>query len=188
MTIEQMKERGMNNLVLITHWKEHSAGDALAGAMLAYFLVEKLKIFNDLRVGRVDGTINTSKGLKTIYETDGDYCMMCGVGGEYDPKHGMFDYHQHTRKEGGRASAGMVFDWLISEGVINETLKRSMEPIVKLVDDDDMGVTTPIGGIPWAIKHMNIGHHSIDEEHDAVYIESMYFMSKIVENLEVSTK
>ena len=185
MTIEQMKKQGMDNLLLVTHWKSHHADDVMAGAMLAYFLVKKLELFNNVMVERVDYNEHTGKELKAKYESNDTYCMVYDVGRGYDPKHGMFDHHQFTKEEDGRASAGMVFDWLISEGVIDEALKRSMATIVKMVDDNDIGVIpAKEGELSWIIRHMNVDYDSSNEEHDEAYLDSMYFMAKMIESLD----
>ena len=185
MTIEGLKEKGYEELVAVTHWKSFHADDVVAGALLRYFLTKKLEIFKHVDFKRVDYNKFTGKELQEIYGNDDNYVMVYDVGRIYDPENGLFDHHQFTKEEDGRASAGMVFDWLVDEGVIDDTLKASMEPMIRMVDDNDIGVTPAKSGeLPWIIRHMNADYYSNDSTHLNSYLSAVTTITRVIKSLD----
>jgi len=185
MTIESLKERGLKELVAVTHWKSFHADDVVAGALLQYFLVKKLEIFKHVDFKRVNYNKSTGKELQEIYGNGDNYVMVYDVGRMYDPENGLFDHHQFTKEEDGRASAGMIFDWLVDEGVIDNTLKVSIEPIIRMVDDNDIGVKPAKNGeLSWVIRYMNVDYDSSNSEHLENYLTAVTMVTKVIESLD----
>jgi len=185
MTIRELKEKGFNNLHMVTHWKSFHADDVTAASLLQYFLVEKLSIFKDAKLSRVDYNKNSGEVLQEKYNNENTYCMVFDVGRKYDPSNGLFDHHQFTKEEDGRASAGMVFDWLVSEGAIDDALKLTLGPIIRMVDDNDIGVKpASIGELSWIIRHMNEPYDSDDRTHMAAFLKAMETVMSIIRSLD----
>ena len=185
MTIEQMKESGKNTLTLVTHHKGHHADDVMAGALLTYFLSDKLGIFTNVKLNRVDYNKFTGNKLKDMYSDEISTAIVYDVGGIYDPNKGLFDHHQFTNQEDSRASAGMVFDWLVEEGAIDSNLEQAMRPLIKMIDDNDIGIApSKIGELSWIIRHMNVSYECDDFKHNVAYKNSVGFVIKIIKSLD----
>jgi len=181
-----MKKEKLDTLVLVTHWENFHADDVTAGALLKYFLVEKLKLFKSVVVERTDRVASTGKELQIIFKKkyNNAYVIVYDVGRDYIPSEGLFDHHQFTTVEDNRASAGMVFDWLISEGTINEGLRKSMERIIRSVDNVTTGVSPALAGeMSWIINHMNEDFNASDEDDHTAYMSAMDMVERIIRSL-----
>ena len=177
------------NMVLITHWKTFHADDVVAGALLDYFLVDKLERYENCIIKRVDYNKYSGNELKTLVEDNTTECFVFDVGRSYEPENRLFDHHQYTKEEDGRASAGMVFDWLVNTKVIDSRLTKAMEPMIRMVDDNDIGVKpAAIGELSWIIRHLNPDYESSDKVFLDAYIDAANIVKKIIKSLDVANE
>ena len=73
-----------------------------------------------------------------------EYDFVVDIGGEYDPERGRFDHHQgNDPRVVNKSAAGLVFDFLVSEGKITEDEADYLRPVIKLVDMTDNGLIKP---------------------------------------------
>lgn len=75
-----------------------------------------------------------------------DCRYVCDVGGEYDPKRGLFDHHQVSYK-GGMSSAGMILSFLRDTGKLpEEDYQHLHDSLVAGIDAHDNGRAEQIPG------------------------------------------
>ena len=185
MNVGQIRKAELEKLVVVTHWKQFHADDVMAVALLKYFLVDVERLFKHTTIKRIDYNKMSGTEIKNKYtERCGNYVIVVDVGRVYNPKQGLFDHHQFTKEEDGRASAGMVFDWLVSEGVIAPKLANKLEPLIRYIDANDIGVRpAKTGEYSWMIRHLNRDYNSTDDEHYEAFTYAVEFTIKILDSL-----
>ena len=165
------------NLLAVTHFNQFHADDVTAGALISVFLKEDYGIIEFDRV-------NYQTPITEILarENDNTDVIIFDVGRCYDPSNGLFDHHQFRADEDGRASAGMVFDWLISEGKIGGRLEKLLRPLIKMVDDNDIGVRQAgEWEFPMIISKMNEEYNAPQEAHYEAFLKAVEFTAKLIE-------
>ncbi len=114
-----------------THDGPFHADDVLAAALIRVFY-------------RSDAKILRTRDLEHLSEAD----LVFDVGGVFDPDSRRFDHHQRDY-QGSRSSAGMVLDWLESEGHAPAAVARVLRAeIVDYVDAVDVGSRSSEEGVP----------------------------------------
>ena len=108
--------------------------------------------------------------------------LVADVGRRYEPKILNFDHHQFKQpEEEDRAAAGMVFDWLVEQGYINPLLEKNMRPLIKMIDENDIGVRpAQVGELPNIVAGFNRVEDEAAQEAAFEYVVNM--LMRIVEN------
>lgn len=147
------------------------ADDVTACALLLYFdLIEKDKVLRTRNYDR----------LATC-----EY--VCDVGGIYDPIQKRFDHHQASY-EGLLSSAGMVWEFLLDEKIIDKGLFEYLkERFIHGVDEVDNGVRFPPYGhadfSSVVASFIPISYDASDDEMDEGFFKAVDF---VLEYLEAS--
>jgi len=108
--------------------------------------------------------------------------LVADVGRRYEPEMLNFDHHQFKQpEEENRAAAGMVFDWLVEQGIINSILEKNLKPLIKLIDDNDIGVRpAQVGELPNIVAGFNRVENDAAQEAAFEYVVDM--LMRIVNN------
>ncbi len=118
-------------LSLATHNGPFHADDVLAAALV--------RVFKD-----ADATVLRTRDSEKLSNAD----VVFDVGGEFDAERCRFDHHQRDYT-GTRSSAGMVLDWLESEGSVRGTVAESLRhQLVNYVDAVDIGARGSDADVP----------------------------------------
>ena len=175
-----MKTTTTNNgkkLLAVTHYSQFHADDVVSAALISIFLKEE---YSEIRFERVNYQTPIADILAN--ENDNNDVIVFDVGRHYDPDNMLFDHHQFRSEEENRASAGMVFDWLVEEGKIGARLEESMRPLIKAVDDHDVGIRQAGNWeFPMLISKLNEEYSAPQEEHYKAFIGAVEFATKIFE-------
>lgn len=158
---------------LVTHFKGFHADEVMSTAMFMFAFRDAASGIAIKRVNyQLDNeALDAITGEKYIYD----------VGRIYNPDAHRFDHHQFRPEEDGRASAGMVFDYLCENGDIDSMLASRLKPLVKMVDDNDIGIrAAEIGELPWIIAKMN-GDDVIYNNNE--FLKAVNLVYEIIEKL-----
>ena len=118
-------------LKLATHDGSFHADDVLAAALIRVFLDP-------------DAEVIRSRDPSVLAQAD----IVFDVGHVFDPSARRFDHHQRDY-DGSRSSAGMVLDYLQSEGHVKSSVASKLRrDLVDHVDAVDTGVAEPTDGVP----------------------------------------
>ena len=158
---------------LVTHFKGFHADEIMSTAMFMF-------AFRDAASGIAIKRVNYQIPNEALDAIVGENYIY-DVGRIYNPEKGRFDHHQFSPAEDGRASAGMVFDYLCGHKHIDDMLASKLRPLVKMVDDNDIGVrAAEVGELPWIIAKMN----SEDEIHNSDnFLKAVGLVYEIIEKL-----
>jgi uncharacterized UPF0160 family protein len=101
--------------------------------------------------------------------------LVADVGRRYEPEMLNFDHHQFKQpEEENRAAAGMVFDWLVEQGVINSILEKNLRPLIKMIDENDIGVRpAQVGELPNIVAGFNRVENETAQEAAFEYVIDM---------------
>jgi len=108
--------------------------------------------------------------------------LVADVGRKYEPEMLNFDHHQFKQpEEEDRAAAGMIFDWLVEQGYINPILEKNLKPLIKLIDENDIGVRpAQVGELPNIVAGFNRVEDDAAQEAAFEYVVEM--LMRIVGN------
>ena len=184
LNIKVVKNGNVENPVcVIVHAGVFHADDVTAVALLDnFFYPDDMKY-----VVRVPHQADINEVKKEIKERLGEATkiIVADIGRKYNPSNLQFDHHQYGQgdKEFGHAAAGLVFEFLINEGFINDFEKKELEEFIKMVDENDIGIYQGPweGTIPWAISLMN-SDDIYSKLQDAKFVEAVNMVSKIIAN------
>jgi len=119
------------SLLCVTHSGPFHADDVLAWALLRVFHCPNARLVR-------------TRDAKVHKQAD----LVFDVGGSYDPAAGRFDHHQQSY-QGPLSSAGMILDWLESEGRVDAEIATTLrEEVVDYVDAVDNGRRVPDRHVP----------------------------------------
>lgn len=114
-----------------THSGTFHADDVLAFALIRRFVEPSANIVRTRDLDRL-----------------GACDIVIDVGGEFDPSRRRFDHHQ-VAYGGPRSSAGMILDWLESDGVVDHDLAQVLrDRMVDYIDAVDTGREAPRLDVP----------------------------------------
>tara|TARA_R110002096_G_scaffold44526_13_gene120506 strand:- start:92872 stop:93729 length:858 start_codon:yes stop_codon:yes gene_type:complete len=118
-------------LQLATHNGPFHADDVLAAALVRVFL-------------DAEATVVRSRNPEVLAKAD----VVFDVGGVFDVATRRFDHHQRDY-QGDRSSAGMVLDWLESDGHVSASIAEALRfQLVDYVDAVDTGARASAGDVP----------------------------------------
>ncbi len=144
-------------MLVATHSGPFHADDVLSWSLLSVFCDDELSLLR-------------TRDPDKLAQAD----IVFDVGGQFDPERMRFDHHQQSYT-GPLSSAGMVLDWLQSQGRLSDELADTLRAkLVGYVDDVDNGRTAPKAGVPCfpsIVEAMNASAHSM-AEFDAQFIEA----------------
>ncbi|MFK7998742.1 MAG: MYG1 family protein [Polyangiales bacterium] len=139
-------------MLLGTHSGPFHADDVLAAALIRTFLDAEAKVVR-------------SRDPEVLATAD----IVFDVGHVFDPETRRFDHHQREY-EGNRSSAGMVLDFLESEGNIEAPLAEHLRRVlVDYVDAVDVGARQPEDGVPCFSMLIGVLNESANEDFDKLY-------------------
>ena len=133
------------SLLCATHSGPFHADDVLAWALLRVFHCP-------------DARLVRTRDAKVLKTAD----VVFDVGGSYDPAAGRFDHHQQAY-QGPLSSAGMILDWLESEGLAAPHLAKALRAdVVDYVDAVDNGRRAPDRSVPCFARMVEAYTHEPD--------------------------
>lgn len=139
-------------MLLGTHSGPFHADDVLAAALIRTFL-------------DADAKVVRSRDPKVLATAD----IVFDVGHVFDADSRRFDHHQREY-EGKRSSAGMVLDFLESEGNVEASLAEHLRRVlVDYVDAVDVGARQPEDGVPCFSMLIGVLNESANEDFDKLY-------------------
>jgi uncharacterized UPF0160 family protein len=147
------------------------ADDVTACALMLYFeLIDRDKILRTRNYDRLD----TCE-------------FVCDVGGIYDPSKKRFDHHQATYL-GSMSSAGMIWEYLHSEKIINdEIFEYFKERFIHGVDEVDNGIRFPPYGhadfSSVVATFTPVSYDATDEDMDDAFFEAVDFVLQYIEKM-----
>ncbi len=159
-TIENVKELNVEeimneikkcNYVIITHWGDFHADEVTASALLNTFVEGE---FYTIRVPhQADVEEIKSKVLET---NSNSKVFVLDVGRKFDSENLYFDHHQFTASEMPVSSAGMIWNWLKEQEMINKLIEEELDEVIKAVDENDIGIKPfKPGDYAWVIHNLN---------------------------------
>ena len=158
----------MRAMLVATHSGPFHCDDVFAGALLRCFVAPELRFIR-------------TRDLERIRAAD----VAIDVGGEYDPARKRFDHHQREY-QGSLSSAGMVLQWLESEGRIDAALAGKLQSEwVDYIDAVDIGKRKPEDGVPClpTVVGTLCERAQTAEEFDAGYLEAVQICGAILDGL-----
>jgi len=157
------------NGVVLTHNGVFHADEITAIALLIIF-------------GVMVNTIVRSRDIEIINEfKSSDDGLLIDVGGEYNPKNGIFDHHHNRDGVDGKASAGIIADML----KISEDKYPSLSKLISEVDTQDIGVKlNPDNHFSNIIKSFNI-ITPFGEDNNSAFEEALRFAVRYLLNLKL---
>lgn len=155
--VEELNVEGIMNEIkkcdniIITHWGDFHADEVTASALLNTFVAEE---FYTIRVPhQADVEEIKSKVLEADSSTK---IFILDVGRKFDSENLYFDHHQFTASEMPVSSAGMIWNWLKEQGLINKIVEEELDNMIKAVDENDIGITPfKPGDYSWIIHNLN---------------------------------
>lgn len=139
-------------MLLGTHSGPFHADDVLAAALIRTFL-------------DADAKVVRSRDPEVLATAD----IVFDVGHVFDAETRRFDHHQREY-EGNRSSAGMVLDFLESEGNVEAPLAEHLRRVlVDYVDAVDVGARQPEDGVPCFSMLIGVLNESANEDFDKLY-------------------
>ena len=155
-------------MLVATHSGPFHCDDVFACALLRSFVDPNL-------------TLIRTRDLARIAQAD----IVIDVGGEYDPARGRFDHHQRGY-QGTFSSAGMVLQWLESDGRIDAALASKLrEQWVDYIDAVDNGRRKPAEDVPClpTVVGTLCEQAQTQEEFDARYAEAVQLCTHILHGM-----
>lgn len=133
-----------------THSGTFHADDVLAFALIRRFVAPTANIIR-------------TRDLERLATCD----IVIDVGGEYDPAKRRFDHHQIAYR-GPRSSAGMILDWLQSEGRVPSELADVLrDRMVDYIDAVDTGREAPRLDVPClarVVEYLGQGRNTAESQ------------------------
>ena len=190
LTINNIKsvENSDKRLIVVTHYGTFHSDDVLATALITHYVGKNASV----DVVRVNHQADVNK-IKEFLEKGEAEVFIVDVGREYNSAKKMFDHHQFSPDEFGHAAAGLIYQYLLENGFINEFEQEELEPLVDMVDKNDIGKWEGLyeGTFPWTVAL----HNSDDiysSEQDKRFVEIVEITLGILENIsdraEVKTR
>lgn len=157
------------SLVCATHSGPFHADDVLAWALLQTYHCPNASLIR-------------TRDADTLDRAD----VVFDVGGDFDPIKGRFDHHQSTY-QGDLSSAGMVLNWLESEGKVGPAVAAALRSqVVDYVDAVDNGRLVPGKNTPCFTKIVEAYTQgpSTLEEYDAAFHRAAEFAAGYVQGID----
>ena len=181
LTINNIKsvENSDKRLIVITHYGIFHSDDVLAVALLTHYVGKNANV----DVIRVSHQADVRK-IKEFLEKGGVEVFIVDVGREYNSAEKMFDHHQFSPDEFGHAAAGLVYKYLKDNDYINEFEQEELEPLVDMVDKNDVGKWEgPYEGtFPWIVAIHN-DNDIYSSEQDKRFVDAVKLALRILEDI-----
>jgi len=173
-----MKNLVLNNIksvengkrvIVVTHYGVFHSDDVLAAALLTHYLGKDTNV----DVVRINHQANAVK-IKEFLEGSGAEVFVADIGRVYNPTERLFDHHQYSPDEFGHAAAGLIYQYLLDNGFINEFEQEELEQLVEMVDKNDIGKWEgPYEGtFPWMVALHN-GEDIYSNDQDRRFVEAV---------------
>lgn len=165
----------MENVLAVTHNTRFHADEVVALAMLSVYYGKKGVEFIVKRIPHCNSIEEVLEYLNGNF-----YTYLVDTGRFHDGiKH--FDHHQY---KGGKSSAGLIYDYLVS--IEPEMFNiPSLAKVIKSIDDVDVGINTGIvGDISHIISNMYLDEATVDANFKLAYEMARTYIYNIVKRNE----
>jgi len=166
-------------IIVVTHYGTFHSDDVLATSLLAHYVGKNASV----DVVRVNHQADVVK-IKEFLEKGGVEVFIVDVGREYNPSERFFDHHQFDPNENPNAAAGLIYQYLLDNGFINEFEQEELEPLVDMVDANDIGKWEGLyqGTFPWMVSLHN-GEDIYSPQQNARFVDMVRETVKILEDI-----
>jgi uncharacterized UPF0160 family protein len=158
-------------VLVATHDGPFHADDVMAFAMIRTFFDAAATVVRTRDLGRIAGAD-----------------VVIDVGGVYDPPTRRFDHHQ-TAYQGPWSAAGMVLEWLTTEGHVATALGGVLRrDVMDYLDAVDNGRVAPRAGVPCFPRIVEAFNHPAGDHaaFDRAYLEAVSFAQAWLRGLVAS--